>query len=169
MKLVITLCFVLLSRVAVGQPAFHAQAGLGYIERFSVGAGLTFLNTHSVTLLYGSTFFYKPKNFGVYLLQYHLRIPKWSFGRLTPLFGVKGGHVVFTDTYYVWEVASVIPFAGLQCPLTGRADLVVQAGTAFSFEQSVKRLNYGEIGHYRDVLPELKVAVVYQVSNRRDE
>jgi hypothetical protein len=45
--------------------------------------------------------------------------------------------------------------------------VVVEGGGAVSFEQKVERINYGEIGHYRPFLPEMKAGVVYTFQKKR--
>lgn len=84
-----------------------------------------------------------------------------KFSGITPTIGIKGGHTIYTDDYYTWNLAVFIPFIGVQYPLNRKIDLLVQAGSAFSFEQSAKRISYGEIGHYRQILPEVKAGIVY--------
>jgi hypothetical protein len=156
------LSFLSLPLLANSQMRIHGQAGLSYIEHFSIGAGVS-LRNHSLSLLYGSNFFVQPKKFSNYFLQYALAIPRAQFSKLIPLAGVKGGQTFFSDHYYTWDVVSLIPFVGIQTKMTEQIDLSLQTGVAFSFEQSVTRLNFGEIGHYKDTLPELKLAVIYKL------
>jgi hypothetical protein len=153
--------FFILHDFCQAQPRLHAHAALGYTEHFSLGIGCTFADKHSVTLLYGSNFFFHPKQFSAYMLQYNLAVQRWRFLNVTPSVGIKGGHAIFTDGYYTWEVAVFIPFVAMQYPLSRKIDLVIQTGGAVSFEQKVRRINYGEIGHYRQYLPEVKACIVY--------
>ena len=81
--------------------------------------------------------------------------------------GIKGGHAIFTDKYYTWEVTLFIPFVALQYSLSRNVDLAFQAGGAVSFEQKVTRIDYGEIGHYRQFLPEVKTGIVYSFQKKR--
>jgi hypothetical protein len=148
------------------QPTAQAVAGVGFTEHFSLGAGCTFAGKHTVTLLYGSDFFYRRSEFSTYMGQYHFQAHRWKFSNFTPVVGVRGGHTIFTDKYYRWQVMVFIPFAGIQYPLNKNIDLTVQAGGAVSFEQKVERLNYGEIGHYHEFLPELKACVAYKFKNK---
>lgn len=148
------------------QVRVQAHAGAGFTEHFSIGVGCTFAETHAITLLYGSDFFYHPKEFSTYMLQYAFAARRWRFSKVTPIVGLKGGHAIFTDKYYTWEVMVFVPFAGLQYPLSGNIDLTLQAGGAISFEQKAERLNYGEIGHYRQYLPELKAGIVYDLKKK---
>jgi hypothetical protein len=159
--LVVILFLLGLPVSAMCQAKIYGDVGLSYIEHFSLGGGVTFRN-HSLGVLYGSNFFVHPKKFSNFFGQYQLAVPRFTFANLIPLIGVKGGHTVFSDRYYRWNVASLIPFIGLQYPLTDQLNLYTHAGVAFSFEQSVTRLNFGEIGHYKNKLPELKVGVNFK-------
>ena len=163
MKLLTGLCLIFISVTADAQTALQVHAGFGYTEHFSTGLGCTFSNKHQITFLYGSNFFSKPREFSTFMLQYNFILRQWKFARLSPTFGIKGGHAIYTDTYYTWEVATFVPFAGVQYPVNEGFYLMVHAGGAFSFEQKVKRLNYGEIGHYRDFLPEIKGGLVFHL------
>lgn len=148
------------------QPEVEAHAGFGYTEHLSLGIGCTFAEKHTVLLLYGSNCFSRPKNFSTYMLQYNLAINRWEFLNVTPMVGIKGGHAIFTDKYYTWDVAVLIPFVAMQYPVNRNVDLAIQAGGAVSFEQKVKRINYGEIGHYRQFLPEVKTGIVYSFQKK---
>jgi hypothetical protein len=163
-KYILLLLLMILNYSVGAQVRFQVDAGWGYLEHFSAGIGCSFSSKHTVSLLYGSDFFYHPKNFASYLLQYNLILPRLRFAGITPTIGIKGGHTIYTDDYYRWEVAVIVPFAGLQYPINRKINVVVQAGAVFSFEQSVKRINYGEIGHYKDLLPEIKTGIVYTFS-----
>jgi hypothetical protein len=165
-KYVLLLCLLFFNYSAKAQVRFHIDAGVGYLEHFSAGIGCSFSSKHSVSLLYGSDFFIRPKDFASYLLQYNLILPRLRFAGITPTIGLKGGHTIYTDDYYRWEVAVIVPFAGLQYPINRKINVLVQTGIVFSFEQSVKRINYGEIGHYKDLLPEIKTGIVYTFSKK---
>lgn len=164
--LFVILIWIGLPTAGKSQSKFYADIGLSYIEHFSLGAGVTFRN-HSLGIVYGSNCFLQPKQFSNFFGQYQLTIPRFSFSNLTPLLGLKGGHTVFSDRYYRWNVVSVIPYAGLKYPFTDQLDLYLQAGAAFSFEQSVTRLNFGEIGHYKEKLPELKIGINYKFTKTK--
>jgi hypothetical protein len=140
---------------------------VGYIEHFSIGVGATFMNQHTIAFLYGSDFFYAPNEFSNYLIQYNWTIQKLTFANVSPTLGVKGGQCIYTDDYYTWKVASIIPFLGLQYPLTPKVDLIAHAGPSFSFEQSAKRRKPGEIGHYKELLPDVKIGIVFHLSRVR--
>lgn len=163
----ILLFFLLFLNYSVkAQVRFQVDAGLGYLEHFSAGIGCSFSAKHAVSLSFGSDFFIRPKDFASYLIQYNLNLPRFRFAGITPTIGIKGGHTIYTDDYYRWEVAVIVPFAGLQYPINKKINVVVQAGAIFSFEQSVKRIDYGEIGHYKDLLPEVKTGIVYTFSKQ---
>lgn len=164
MKLLAGLGLIFVSAIADAQTTLQVHAGFGYTEHFSAGVGCTFSNKHQIAFLYGSNFFSKPREFSTFMVHYNFILKQWRFAGLVPTLGIKGGHVIFTDTYYTWEVATFVPFAGIRYPVNERFYLLVHAGGAFSFEQKVKRLNYGEIGHYRDLLPEIKAGLVFHLA-----
>jgi hypothetical protein len=160
----LVLLIILCSVGSNAQTIFQAQAGVGYIEHLSLGIGCNFSNKHSLSLLYGSNVFIRPKNFSSYLLQYTFNFNKLKFKNITPAVGIKGGTTIFTDEYYRWNVLAIIPFVELHYPLNNRFDLYIQGGCAFSFEQSVKRIKDGEIGQYKDFLPEFKTGVRFNLN-----
>jgi len=164
---IILFIFFVLPDFCQAQPKLQAHAALGYTEHFSLGIGCTFANKHAVTLLYGSNFFVHPKEFSTYMLEYKLAFRRWALLNGTPSIGVRGGHAIFTDKYYTWEVAVFIPFVSWQYPLNRNVDVAIQAGGAVSFEQKVKRISYGEIGHYRQYLPEVKAGIAYNLKKKR--
>jgi len=149
------------------QFSVKAQLGISYIEHLSTGVTLKWGNHHSASVLYGSNFFINTQDFSNLFLQYDLSVPGWKIKKLTPRFGVKGGDSYYTNEYYRWKVVSVIPFVGASLPVSDKLDLLVEVGAAFSFEQTVERINQGEIGHYRELLPEAKAAMVYTLFTKR--
>jgi hypothetical protein len=146
-------------------PTIHF--GLGYLEHFSLGIGSNFGTRHKVAILYGSDLFIKPKKFSTYTIQYHYDFNGLRVRNATPHFGVKAGRAVYTDTYYTWTVYVLVPFIGVRYPLHANIDFLLQGGAAFSFEQSVKRLRFGEIGHYKSILPEGRLGFVYMIRPSR--
>jgi hypothetical protein len=140
-----------------------AHAGVGMLEHLSLGVGCNIRTRHTIAFLYGSNLFIDPKKFSNYLVQYHYNFPKWSKRSATPLIGFKGGQAIYSDDYYTWQVIVAVPFVGFQFPLIDRLDFLAQGGVAFSFEQSATRLSYGEIGHYRSILPEARVGIVWRL------
>lgn len=148
------------------QSSIKAQGGISYIEHFSIGATYSFSNKHNLTLLYGSNFFIKPLNFSSVLLQYDLPFRKMIFADFTPKFGVKGGYAIFTDENYQWQVITVVPFVGVQYPFNQKMEIFLESGVAISFEQAAKRLNYNEVGIYKQFLPELKAGISFTLFER---
>ena len=106
-------------------------------------------------------------DFSNFFIQYDYSFTKWKIKNATPRLGVKGGDSRFTDDYYRWHVVHVIPFAGITCPIRPKMDLLFEVGGAFSFEQSVERVGQGEVGHYKELLPEVKVAILYTLYQKR--
>jgi hypothetical protein len=150
----------------IAQFAVKFQTAIGNIEHFSIGPSFNFDNRHQISLLYGSNFFIRTKNFTTYILEYSLKLKNISIGNMTPSLGVKGGHVIYSDKYYKWEVASVVPFIRLCYPLNKNFEAFMDLGGAIAFEQSVERINYGEIGKYRDLLPEIKVGTYFSFKSK---
>lgn len=95
------------------------------------------------------------------MLQYNLMLHRAQVINVTPTIGIKGGNMIFTDAYYKWKLVAIIPFIGLHYPVNKQVTTFIQGGCMFSFEQSVKRIKDGEIGHYKDLLPEIKAGIVY--------
>jgi hypothetical protein len=149
----------------VAQPTVKLQAAIGYIEHFSIGPTLSLADKHSISLLYGSNLI-QPKAFSTYLLEYSFKFGDTAIGKMTPALGVKGGHVIFSDDYYRWQVASVIPFFRTYYSLSDRLNLFVDLGASISFEQKVERIRFGEIGKYRDILPELKIGTHFSLNKK---
>lgn len=132
------------------------------MEHLSTGISIDFANTHSIALLFGSNGFIKSNKFSSYLLQYDVKINALQFYRITPRMGFKGGYSIYTNDYYRWRLAQVIPFVGFSYPLTNRIDLFTDMGLAISRVLSMERVAFGEIGSYRQYLPELKVGLTYR-------
>jgi hypothetical protein len=148
------------------QFTIRTQAGISYIEHLSTGLTFHIGKKHNFSLLYGSNLFIRTYYFSNQFVQYDREIPKWKLGNFTPHIGVKGGNSLFTNSYYRWKVVSVIPFAGMSRPVSARMDLRVEAGVAFAFEQTVKRISLGEMGLYKERLPEFKAALLYTLSKK---
>lgn len=145
----------------------EVHAGVSYIEHISTG--ITFRNgkNHSFTALYGSNLFINTKNFSNLFVQYDLSIPRWTVRGTIPRVGVKGGNSFYTNEYYRWKVVSLIPYVGARYPINDNFQLLFEAGPVYSFEQYVQRIKPGEIGHYRYLLLELKVALSYSLFKGR--
>jgi hypothetical protein len=71
--------------------------GVGYIEHFSIGAGVSFNDRHAITAHYGSNAFIKTKEFSSILLEYDFAFKNLTRCGLIPMIGLKGGHAVYTD------------------------------------------------------------------------
>jgi hypothetical protein len=158
-----TLC----STTVIAQFAIRAHAGLSYIEHVSTGVAFSLGKKHAITLLVGSNLFINMSDFSNYFIQYDYSFTKLKFKGATPRLGIKGGDSHFTDDIYRWHVVHVIPFAGIAYPLHPKMELHIEFGAAFSFEQSVERIGEDEVGHYRELLPEIKVGILYTLYQKR--
>lgn len=146
-----------------GQSSLKLQAGFGYQEHFSSGITFSFLKTNSVSILYGSDAFYKPKNFSTLYFQYDRQIPLLTFGNYRTGIGARFGKSIYTDKYYRWKVISAVPLLMLDRQITDDMDIGVEAGLAISRIEEVSRISYGEIGKYKRYLPELKIRIRYKI------
>jgi hypothetical protein len=160
----ITLLFlIILPNSGKAQLTWRVQAGLSYLEHFSTGITFGFATKHTVSLLYGSNFFIRTKDFSSYLVQYEYKMTNLKVAKITPGIGVKGGHSVYTSDYYKWEVAVVAPFTAFHYPVNEKIDIRMEVGGAISLEQSVKRIRFGEIEKYKELLPEFKAGILYRL------
>jgi hypothetical protein len=139
------------------------QTGISYIEHFSTGITFSFSEKHNLSLLYGSNFFIKPHDFSCIMLQYDYVLNKISFAGISPGIGIKGGYSVYTNDFYKWKLSSFVPFIGLKYQINKKFEIVLDLGMAVSIEHSVERINYGEIGMYREYLPEFKLGLTYKL------
>ena len=170
MKNKVFLLLVLLtmySATAMAQFKIKAHGGLSYIEHVSTGVAFGLGKRHTVTLLCGSNLFINMYEFSNFFIQYDYAFAKLKFKGTTPRLGIKGGDSHFTDDYYRWHVAHVIPFAGISYSVHTKMELLVEFGAAFSFEQAVDRVGEGEVGHYKELLPEIKVAILYTLYQKK--
>ncbi|HMJ69017.1 MAG TPA: hypothetical protein VK508_08980 [Cyclobacteriaceae bacterium] len=151
---------ILCSPPSLAQVSLKAHLGASYIEHLATGITVSYRH-HSVTALYGSNLFINTRNFSNLFAQYDYSVPRWKVAGAIPRFGVKGGNSIYTNKYYRWKVVSLIPFAGARYPVNDKLEVLFEVGPTYSFEQHLERIKYGEIGHYRYVLLELKVAVAY--------
>lgn len=157
---------IIFSAPCVAQFSVQPHIGVSYIEHVSTGVTFGFRKNHSITALYGSNFFINTRDFSNLFIQYDFSIPRWTVRGAIPRVGVKGGNSFYTNEYYRWKVVSLIPFAGLRYPINDKFQLLFEAGPVYSFEQYMQRIKAGEIGHYRYVLLELKIAVAYTLFKR---
>jgi len=146
---------------SMAQISVKAQAGLSYIEHFSMGGRINFSEKRSLSLLYGSNFFFQPANFSSVLLQYDQILTKQKIIGITPVIGLKGGYAIYSNKYYQWKLLNFIPFIGTRYSVSKKLDLVTELGLTGSFELAVKRISYGEIGNYKTILPEFKAGIMY--------
>lgn len=163
-KLIASLFLLFTACSCFSQIKWQAHTGVSYIEHLSVGLGCSLHNKHEITALYGSNAFTEANDFSSLLLQYNRLLNKYTYRNFTPSVGLKGGQTIFTDHYYRWKLDAIIPFAGFHYRYDKRIFFYVQGGMAISFEQTVKRLHYGEIGHYRQFLPELKLGAIFNLN-----
>jgi hypothetical protein len=158
-RIFIGLFLIMLTFPGMAQATFKAQVGMSYIEHFSAGVTLSFSEKHHISLLYGSDFFIKTKDFSSYMLQYEFILNPVKFAKVAPKTGLKGGYSVYTSEYYRWEVLTVVPFAGVNYRMNPKMNVFLDGGVAISRALSVTRISFGEIGKYREFLPEIKVGI----------
>lgn len=147
------------------QFAVKAQTGISYIEHFSTGLTFAFSGKHNVSLLYGSNFFIKPKDNSSYLIQYDRLINRIRFLGITPKIGIKGGVSFYTNEYYQWKLIVIVPFIGFNYHISNRIGTFLDLGIVYSREESLKRIKYGNIGNYKDYLPEIKLGLYFNLKN----
>jgi len=155
--------FIFLINNCKAQVKLKAQVGISYIEHFTTGIELSFKNKHKVSLIYGSDFFIKPQDFSSFMLQYESSLNRLKIKRFTPKIGVKGGYSIYTNKYYQWQLMALVPYIGSNYSINDNFDLAFDLGITFSREISMKRISYGEVGWYKEVLPEIKLAILYNL------
>jgi len=151
----------------MAQFMIKAQGGLSYIEHVSTGVAFGLGKRHTITLLCGSNLFINMSDFSNFFVQYDYSFTKLEFKGATPRLGIKGGDSHFTDDIYRWHVIHLIPFVGISYPVHAKMELLIEFGGAISFEQSVERVGEDEIGHYKELLPEIKVGILYTLYQKR--
>lgn len=163
-KILSSIFFLIVVHYSVNaQFSFKLQTGVSYIEHFSTGITFSFSERHNLSLLYGSNFFIKPQDFSCVMLQYDFLFNKINFAGIIPGIGIKGGYSVYTNSYYKWSLSSFVPFIGLRYQIDNKFGIALDIGTAISIEHSVERINYGEIGMYKEYLPEFKLGLTYKL------
>ncbi len=145
------------------QTLVKMHAGYSYLEHFSAGPIVEWRSRHSVSVRYGSNFFYQPANFSTFFAEYQRSILPGNLHRLIPAAGIKIGYTIFTDEYYRWNIVSVVPLFSLRYRASDRLDLVAGSGVAICRIESVTRIHFGEIGKYKQYLPEFNVAIHYSM------
>ena len=151
-----------LSLSAAGQITLRAVAGVSNVEHLSTGIEVNFSNRQNIALLLGTNAFIRTNNFVSYLLQYDVQVNELKFYGITPRLGLKGGYSIYTNDYYRWKLVQVVPFVDFSCPLNNKIGLYTDLGMAISHELSIDRVAFGEIGSYKQYLPELKLGVSYR-------
>lgn len=139
------------------------QSGYGYVEHFTLGAGIKLAQSHCITINYGTNFFIKMGDFSTYFLQYDymFRSPVVRDTRLKA--GLRSGYSVLTNEYYRWKVLSAVVYAGAVHTFSSKVDIYCDMGLCINRELSVQRISMGEIGSYRRYLPECKVGVRFSI------
>lgn len=159
-KLFIALVILLLfNKNAVSQTKVDVQVGYGYLEHFSVGVGLTIKENHKITSLFGSNLFMSLNKFAVYQLQYEY--PNKFKKKYLLNFGLKGGYSIYSNKYYKWDLLSITPISNVKYRLKDNVILALTFGMTYSKVLEQKRLESGEIGWYRELLPEIKISLSY--------
>ncbi|MFN8206879.1 MAG: hypothetical protein U0T82_05645 [Bacteroidales bacterium] len=145
------------------QARLECLTGVGYLEHFITGAGIKFKNGSSVTFRYGSNFFVNPHSFSSFSLQYERNLNRPHIEPFHLNYGLRGGYAIYSNTYYRWKLVFLVPFAGLNYQLNEKLILGLQAGFSVNRELSAERLEWGEIGWYREYLPEFNVSLSYAI------
>lgn len=148
---------------ADSQFSVRLQTGISYIEHFSAGITFSFSDKHDLSVIYGSDFFFNQKDFLNILLQYNYNLTRLNFAGITPAMGIKGGYAIYSNKYYRWEMTEIIPFTRFIYLLKEKISLFFDAGVTISIEHSVERISYGEIGMYREYLPEFKLGLNFKL------
>ncbi|HEY0742795.1 MAG TPA: hypothetical protein VGD40_15100 [Chryseosolibacter sp.] len=158
-----------IASLSIAQPTLQAQAGLGYIEHFSLGLEYSWKSKHSVSLHYGSNVFINSDQFSTVFIKYNRTVNGLTFQKNRPGIGLKLGSSIFTDDFYRWKVSSAVPFISLRHTFNRKLEAGIETGIALSRIESVTRINYGEIGKYKRYLPELNFTLHYTLLKKRHE
>lgn len=159
-KFFIALGFLLfISKYSISQSRVDFQIGYGYLEHFSTGVGLKIKENHKISFILGSNFFMNLNKFAAYQLQYEY--PNLFKRKLLLNFGLKGGYSIYSNRYNKWELLSVTPISNLKYRLKDNLSFVTTLGLTYSKILKEERLEMGEIGWYREFLPEIKIALLY--------
>jgi hypothetical protein len=145
------------------QSRFKLQSGISYIEHISTGIVLKLNENELVSFIYGSNFFIKTQEFSSYMLQYEYLLHNYTFKKCIPNIGIKGGYAIYTNEFYKWKLIDLVPFIGSTYLINNRIELSGDIGITISRELSMKRVSDGEIGWYKHVLPEFKIAISYNL------
>jgi hypothetical protein len=153
--------FLITARHSLAQIHLECRTGVGYLEHFITGAGVGFKNGSSAGFRYGSNFFVNPCSFSSFSLQYERSLPHISMEPFHLDYGLKGGYAIYSNTYYRWKLVFLVPFAGLNYQLNENMTFGLQVGFSVNRDLSAERLEWGEIGWYREFLPEFNFSLSY--------
>lgn len=162
--LILLLLLISLHFPCKSQIIVKVQTGISYIEHFSAGITFDFSEKQAISLFYGSNFLVNPNYFSSYMLEYDRFIKQIKFFGITPKIGIKGGYSIFTDEYYKWRLIVIVPFIGFNYHITNKTEAFIDLGITYSREESLRRIKYGEIGSYKDYLPEIKIGLYFNLS-----
>lgn len=155
--------FLSLSRESCAQTVVKLQIGVGYIEHFSTGIGVSMGEKHQLFFLYGSNLYIKPADFSSFMLQYQRLILHSKLLGIDFNIGLKGGYAIYTNRYYQWKLITAIPYLGTSYRLGDKTELFLEGGVANNQTLSLKRRKYGEIGTYKEWLPEFKLGLSFRL------
>lgn len=162
-KVICFLCIFLTWKTSNGNYNVIFKNGIGYIEHYSIGTGLNFLDKHTISLNFGSNFFMHIDDFSSYLIQYDYTFTNNKIKFMYPRLIIKGGYSIYSNYYYKWELLSLAPNIGITYPLNHKLSLNFDTGISINREISMQRINMGEIGWYKRVLPELKIEILLKL------
>jgi hypothetical protein len=155
--------FLITAAHSLAQIRLECRTGFGYLEHFITGAGVKFKDGSSAGFRYGSNFFVNPGSFSSFSMQYERSVNRLQLEPFHLTYGLKGGYAIYSNSYYRWKLVFLNPFAGMNYQLNERMTLGVQAGLSVNRDLSAERLKWGEIGWYRDYLPEFNFSLSYDL------
>lgn len=158
---IVLLVLLLFSKNSISQPKVNFQIGFGYLEHLSTGIGFKIKEKHKITFLLGTNFFMKLDDFAAYQIQYEY--PNQMKKILLLNYGLKGGYSNYSNKYYKWQLLSITPISNLKYRLTDNLFLVSTLGLTYSRVLNQTRVEMGEIGWYREFLPEIKLSLLYDL------
>lgn len=163
MKKIYQIVFLLLfiNIKAFCQSNIYFQLGYGYLEHLSTGIGCRFKDNHRIFLSYGSNFYINTKEFSSIQLQYEY--PNKIPNKFKLNYGIKGGYSIYSNNYYRWRLITLTPILNFNLKLSDKLIFVSTIGLTYSRAIEMKRLANGEIGWYKEFLPELKFSMIYDL------
>jgi hypothetical protein len=162
LKFLVLIVFLLCLTGVKAQFQIKVQCSAGYSEHFSTGISFE-IKHHALFFDYGSNLFINTDRFSSKLAGYKYKFNPVFKGTVCPLVGLKAGYAVYTDLYYQWELAELIPFIGAQYNMNQRVQLFGETGLLVSHELSQERIGYGDIGNYRTYLPEFRLGINFKL------